>query len=221
MSFRQPRDTVNVTLKPLPSGDPRDPQHGSSAGPASEGDDRLPQRWQQAVDNLESAVTNLDQLAQALDGALYLDDDEWQKALPVHKYNMAIQVQHHKIGDLERRLADLQSKLCESERGKVEAEDRVKELNEELESNARVFQLHYDELMRKEKEISELQAVVTALSLGDGTGGGGGSDGGGLGNMVVWPQAGTASHFTAHFQEGILGLVSSVAKKRRPAGSSG
>lgn len=48
-----------------------------------------------------------------------------------------VQVQHHKIGDLERRLADLQSKLCESERGKVEAEDRVKELNEELESNAR------------------------------------------------------------------------------------
>jgi hypothetical protein len=32
---------------------------------------------------------------------------------------------------------------------------------------AGVFQLHYDELLTKQKEIDELQAVVTALSLGE------------------------------------------------------
>ncbi len=50
-----------------------------------------------------------------------------------------------------------------------------------------MFQLHYDELMHKEKEIAELQAVVSALSLGAGRsgsrqgGGGPGSAGGSFG----------------------------------------
>ncbi len=53
---------------------------------------QLPQRWKQAVENMNSALSSFEQLAQALDGALYLDQDEWDKALPTHKYTMAVQV---------------------------------------------------------------------------------------------------------------------------------
>lgn len=55
------------------------------------------------------------------------------------------------------------------------------ELSGEVEASASVFKLHWEELMRKDREISDLQAVVQALSLGGGGGahsGGGGSDGG-------------------------------------------
>ncbi|GAB4816811.1 hypothetical protein N2152v2_003857 [Parachlorella kessleri] len=146
---------------------------------------QLPQRWKQAVENMNSALSSFEQLAQALDGALYLDQDEWDKALPTHKYTMAVQVQHQRIQQLEDQLARIQARLADSERGRKAAEQEAQELNAELENNARVFQLHYEELARKEKEITDLQAVVSALSLGgsaEGAGGGfeqGGSDCGG------------------------------------------
>jgi hypothetical protein len=81
-------------MQPLlpPQNPPNARQQEAPSSPQPEAAGSLPSRWQTAVANVEQMADSLDKLARALDGALFLDDDEWQKALPVHKYNMAIQV---------------------------------------------------------------------------------------------------------------------------------
>lgn len=49
----------------------------------------------------------------------------------------ALQVQHQRISELERQLGELAARLAESEQGRTAAEGLVKELNGELENNAR------------------------------------------------------------------------------------
>lgn len=60
------QSAVHVTMQPLvPSSQaPPSPSHQQP------GEAPLPLRWQQAVENIQSAITSADQLAQALDGAL-------------------------------------------------------------------------------------------------------------------------------------------------------
>ncbi|GAB4815306.1 hypothetical protein N2152v2_002352 [Parachlorella kessleri] len=125
-----------------------------------------PQRWRAALDKMQQLLADLDRLDKILEGALYLDDSSWQAELPVQKFTMTLQVQHQRVNELEKRLADLRARLAASEQGRAAAEDRVKELGEELENNARVFKLHFEELLRKDREIAELQAMVSSISLG-------------------------------------------------------
>lgn len=82
------------------------------------------------------------------------------------------QGQQRKIRELEQQLAAVVGRLEESERARTAAEERVRQLGGEVESSASVFKLHYEELLRKDREIEDLQAVIAALSLGGGGSGG-------------------------------------------------
>jgi hypothetical protein len=76
-----------------------------------------------------------------------------------------------------------------------------------VDNHSSVFQLHYSELLRKDREIADLQAVVQALSLGGGDGGGsgGGSSAAGGGGSVA---GGGASTGGGSIPGGSLGLPS-------------
>lgn len=52
----------------------------------------MPLRWVEAVRNAEAAQAGLDSLAAQLDGALFLDDEAWQQAVPHAQYTAALQV---------------------------------------------------------------------------------------------------------------------------------
>ena len=69
----------------------------------------------------------------------------------------AAQGQQRRIAELEARLAEVLARLQAAEARAAAAEERVAALGGEVESSASVFRLHYDELLRKDREIQELQ----------------------------------------------------------------
>ena len=87
------------------------------------------------------------------------------------------------------------ARLEESEQARRAADERARQLSAELEGNASVFALHYEELLRRDREVQDLQAVISALSLGGG-GDDGGSSGGGAGGAGGGEAAGAASSAT-------------------------
>ena len=76
------------------------------------------------------------------------------------------QVLRQQVGELEAQLASCRAQLAESEARLRSTTTRVKELEEEVENHARVFELHYEALLDKDKTIKDLEAVISALSLG-------------------------------------------------------
>lgn len=52
----------------------------------------LPQRWQASLRNLSGAKADVQRLQRALSDAIFLDEDEWRRAVPVHQLNSTIQV---------------------------------------------------------------------------------------------------------------------------------
>lgn len=52
----------------------------------------MPQRWAEALRNVEAAQRQLDDLARQLDSALYLDEEAWRQALPQAQFTAALQV---------------------------------------------------------------------------------------------------------------------------------
>ena len=76
------------------------------------------------------------------------------------------QVLRQQVGELEAQLASCRAQLAESEARLRSSTARVKELEEEVENHARVFELHYEALLDKDKTIKDLEAVISALSLG-------------------------------------------------------
>lgn len=79
-----------------------------------------------------------------------------------------LQILQQQVRELETQLAACLAELSATQTSLKGSTARVKELEEELENHARVFELHYDALLEKEKTIKELEAVVSALSLGSG-----------------------------------------------------
>jgi hypothetical protein len=75
---------VEVTLQPL------------AAAPAAAGADEqlppVPQRWQDALRNMAELQGLVGQILEQVDTALYLDEEEYQKAVPAQQYALAIKV---------------------------------------------------------------------------------------------------------------------------------
>ena len=105
------------------------------------------------------------------------------------------QGQQRRIAELEQQLTAVVARLEESEQARRAADERARQLSAELEGNASVFALHYEELLRRDREVQDLQAVISALSLGGG-GDDGGSRGGGAGGAGGGEAAGAASSAT-------------------------
>lgn len=72
------------------------------------------------------------------------------------------QGQQRKIAELEQRVASLAAALEAADMARRAAEERCRQLGGEVESSAAVFRLHYDELLRKDREIGDLQVRAAA-----------------------------------------------------------
>lgn len=82
-------EPLRLNMEPLSSaGSLRRPSQALTAEPV----EPLPERWQAALRNLDTASTCADSLASALDEALYLDTMEWQRAVPASQQHQAKQV---------------------------------------------------------------------------------------------------------------------------------
>lgn len=52
----------------------------------------LPPRWQASLANLATAKTDVTRLQRALADAIFLDEEEWKRNIPVNQLNLTIQV---------------------------------------------------------------------------------------------------------------------------------
>ncbi|KAK9867917.1 hypothetical protein WJX84_004434 [Apatococcus fuscideae] len=118
--------------------------------------DRL-DRWDAVLGNAADAQVALDVIERAIDDAVYLGEDAFNQLLPVQAYTRTIQGQHRRIVELERASMETMQRLRASEQGRLKAEARTAELQQELENNAEVFKLHYTELLTKDEEIERLK----------------------------------------------------------------
>ncbi|KAK9844762.1 hypothetical protein WJX74_006584 [Apatococcus lobatus] len=101
---------------------------------------------------------------------VYLGEDAFNQLLPVQAYTRTIQGQHRRIVELERASMETMQRLRASEQGRLKAEARTAELQQELENNAEVFKLHYTELLTKDEEIERLKNVIEGLAAGQPSG---------------------------------------------------
>lgn len=79
---------------------------------------------------------------------------------------------------MERALGEMRARLEASEAGRREAEGRAKQLASDLEDSTRVFRLHYDAIIEKDKEIEGLREAIKILSAEKDESGGGATKGG-------------------------------------------
>ena len=77
-----------------------------------------------------------------------------------------LQEQQRHILDLEHQLQNALHSAAQQRANGQASRKRATELQEELENNAAVFKLHYDELLAKDGEIAKLKAVIQGLSSG-------------------------------------------------------
>lgn len=111
-------------------------------------------KWVVAVGNLEDARVVLDTLAQAIEDAVYLDEDAYNQLLPTMQYTRVVQVwlhwhrsthhacaqaQQRRLAELEAENARLRDELHEAQGSRAQMEASVAELRQELENNAGVL----------------------------------------------------------------------------------
>jgi len=77
-----------------------------------------------------------------------------------------LQEQQRQILNLEHQLQNALHNAAQQKAAGQASRKRAAELQEELENNAAVFKLHYDELLAKDAEIAKLKAVIQGLSSG-------------------------------------------------------
>ena len=82
------------------------------------------------------------------------------------EYSIDLQEQQRHILDLEHQLQSALHSAAQQRANGQASRKRATELQEELENNAAVFKLHYDELLAKDAEIAKLKAVIQGLSSG-------------------------------------------------------
>mmetsp|Transcript_21531 Transcript_21531/g.38359 ORF Transcript_21531/g.38359 Transcript_21531/m.38359 type:complete len:209 (-) Transcript_21531:114-740(-) len=128
-------------------------------------------RWNTALGNVADAGVALQQLKHALDDAVYLDEDAYNGVASLSHYTRTIQAQQRRILELEHELEvalgsveRAESTARESERRRREAETRASSIEAELENNAVVFKMHYNELLAKSEEVQKLKAIIEGLS---------------------------------------------------------
>jgi len=95
-----------------------------------------------------------------------------EKALPKFYLRLGVtsgfglQEQQRQILNLEHQLQTALHNAAQQKAAGQASKKRAAELQEELENNAAVFKLHYDELLAKDAEIAKLKAVIQGLSSG-------------------------------------------------------
>ncbi|KAI0516203.1 hypothetical protein KFK09_008875 [Dendrobium nobile] len=137
------------------------------------------ERWKAAIVNLSEMSANLDSLQKILaKKAVFVDDDTFSKASLIAEQARNIKALEQRVGTLERELdasiaaaARARSEKRQAEAAQRAAELRAQDVAKELENTTKVFELHMEELRRKQEEISKkdgeikvLEAIIQTLS---------------------------------------------------------
>ncbi|GLC35837.1 hypothetical protein PLESTB_000499500 [Pleodorina starrii] len=146
--------------------------------PVLDGSDVRPplamQDWVQTLpatlDEARNAAIALRDLVQ---DAVYLDEDCYSSAVEHTHYQDNLHGQQKQIHDLENEAAALRAELERKDEllaaaaaRQREAKSQITELQHELENNAVVFRMHYQELLTRNDEIERLKAVIEGLQGG-------------------------------------------------------
>lgn len=129
--------------------------------------------WGSAVGNVETAKLALETLRGLIADAVFLDEDAYTNASTLQHYHQRLQMQHRRILQLEAEVEALrvdagrqQEALIKQRAQTRAAEAQIGELQQELENNAVVFDMHYNELLMKNEEIERLKTVIEGLGGG-------------------------------------------------------
>nr|ACG26932.1 hypothetical protein [Zea mays] len=159
------------------SGSPSSSSGGPAVSASSSGD-----RWSAAIGNLGELGANVDALQKLLGRkAVFVDDDIFSKASLAADQARTIKVLDQRVQSLERELdaaisaaARARAEKRQAEAAQRAAELRTREVTEELENTARVFELHMEELRLKQEDIAKkdsdikvLEAIIRTLSSKD------------------------------------------------------
>eukprot|EP00210_Caulerpa_lentillifera_P000726 g703.t1 len=130
-----------------------------------------PVNWGAPSSHIDTAKRALAQLEALVDDAVFLDDDTFNGMKTLSYYNQKLQSYRRRIMEMNEQLLAAQTQLARKDeqikqerelRQKVEL--KVEELNSQLEDNAMVFEMHYNELLRRNEEIERLTAVIDGLA---------------------------------------------------------
>lgn len=120
--------------------------------------------------NVENCTVALDTLKALVQDAVYLDSDAFHNATTLSQYQARIQLQQRRIRELEHEIEAFKTEVmnkdellaAELRRTKLAAQ-QIAEMQESLDNNAAVFNMHYQELMARNEEISRLKAIIEGL----------------------------------------------------------
>lgn len=140
--------------------------------------------WGLALGNTENARLAVAALRDMLADAVFLDEEAFASATTLQLYQQRLQAQVRRMRELEAIAEALRAEVVQKDEALAAAKDsveaanqRVREMQGELDANAAVFELHYREIMLKNDEIERLKAVIEALGAGEGAAVAGGTRG--------------------------------------------
>jgi len=123
--------------------------------------------WVLAQENVEDAARACETLKSLVQDAVYLDEDAYSGAANLAAYEERIRAQqlqaHNMSLEMEALRAEVVAKdmaLTSANARYHEAASQLADKQQELENNAVVFRVHYQELIAKNEEIARLQALV-------------------------------------------------------------
>lgn len=126
--------------------------------------------WGAAIGNLEDTKLALDALAGLIYDAVFLDDEAYTSACAATNYQQRLLAQLKKSRQLQHELAALQAELQNKDAALATEKEKCKDaqranadLQQQLDNNAVVFQMHYQELLTRNEEIGRLKAVIEGL----------------------------------------------------------
>ncbi|GIL43119.1 hypothetical protein Vafri_901 [Volvox africanus] len=155
--------TAALAMKPLPILD------GSDVRPPL-----TLQDWVKILPTtLEDARNAASALRDLVQDAVYLDEESYSSAVEHTNYQDKLHAQQKRVNDLENETAALRAELERKDEllaaaagRQREAQMQVVELQQELENNAVVFRMHYQELLTRNEEIERLKGVIEGLQGG-------------------------------------------------------
>lgn len=126
--------------------------------------------WGPAQGNLETAKMALDALRSLIMDAVFLDEEAYTNSATLQLYQQRLQAQQRRILQLEGEVEALRVESGRQQEALVQqraqtraAEACIQELQQELDNNAVVFDMHYNELLLKGEEIERLKSVIEGL----------------------------------------------------------
>ncbi|GIL72844.1 hypothetical protein Vretimale_4526 [Volvox reticuliferus] len=155
--------TAALAMKPLPILD------GSDVRPPL-----ALQDWAQTLPaTLADARDAASALRDLVQDAVYLDEESYSNAVDHTHYQDKLHAQQKCLNGLENEAAALRAELERKDEllaaaaaRQREAQMQIVELQQELENNAVVFRMHYQELLTRNEEIERLKAVIEGLQAG-------------------------------------------------------